>query len=138
MASLTTSKLLSPEDLEDVEPMAGLANLMDVMLVFACGLILALIAHYNVNLSQSPESVNMQELEGQLEYAEQGAADNGDTYRQLGMVYQDEQTGKLYVVVPDGDDEGGSGSAVDAGGEASSGAAESAEGSEGTESEGGK
>ena len=101
MASLTTSKLLAPEDMEDVEPMAGLGNLMDVMLVFACGLILALIAHYNVNLSQTPESVNMQELQGQLEQAEEGEADGESTYKELGMVYQDEKTGKLYVVAPD-------------------------------------
>ena len=103
MADLTSSTLLPADIDDDIEPMAGLGNLMDVMLVFACGLILARIAHYNVDLSQNQTSVNMQELEGKLEYAEQGVSESADTFKELGMVYQDEQTGKLYVVVPDDD-----------------------------------
>lgn len=123
MANLSTSTLLPPEEGEETDPMSGLGNLMDVMLVFACGLILALIAHYNVNLSQQPDATNMQELQGELEYAQEGAGESGSTYRQLGMVYQDEKTGQLYVVEPDSSDSsesGGtaeeSGSGVDASG----------------------
>ena len=101
MASLTTSSLLPPEDAEDLEPMAGLGNLMDVMLVFACGLILALIAHYNVNLSQDEVSVNMQELSGELEYTQEGATESVSDYLELGIVYQNVETGQLYVVQPD-------------------------------------
>lgn len=101
MASLTTSRLLPPEDAEDLEPMAGLGNLMDVMLVFACGLILALIAHYNVNLSQDEVSVNMQELSGELEYTQEGATESASDYQELGIVYQNVETGQLYVVQPD-------------------------------------
>lgn len=120
MASLTTSRLLPPEDAEDLEPMAGLGNLMDVMLVFACGLILALIAHYNVNLSQDEVSVNMQELSGELEYTQEGATESADDYLELGIVYQNVETGQLYVVQPD---EEGSGT-QDAGSEGADGADE--------------
>ena len=105
MARLLDSSSLLPSEGEgaDIEPMAGLGNLMDVMLVFACGLILALIAHYNINLSAVPESVAMQEVEGQMQYAEEGAADGVSQYMELGVAYQDVNTGQVYVVAPDGE-----------------------------------
>lgn len=100
---LGSTTLLPPEDASGgIDPMSGLGNLMDVMLVFACGLILALIAHYNVNLSAVPESVDMQEVEGQLQYAEEGAADGTSQYMELGLAYQDVNTGQVYVVASDG------------------------------------
>ncbi|MGL4483643.1 MAG: DUF2149 domain-containing protein, partial [Anaerovoracaceae bacterium] len=36
---------------EEVNPMDGMASLADVMLVFACGLIVALIAAWNVDVA---------------------------------------------------------------------------------------
>ncbi|MEG0392584.1 MAG: DUF2149 domain-containing protein, partial [Anaerovoracaceae bacterium] len=35
---------------EDLNPMDGLANLADAMLVFACGLLVALIVNWNVDV----------------------------------------------------------------------------------------
>ena len=35
---------------EEINPLDGLANLADVMLVFACGLMLALITYWNLSL----------------------------------------------------------------------------------------
>ena len=38
---------------EEVDAMSGLANLSDVMLVFACGLMAAVILNWNVDLSKT-------------------------------------------------------------------------------------
>lgn len=81
--------------------MGSLGNLMDVMLVFACGLLLALIANWNVDLpgvESSSGSPALKELKGDLQEAQQGIAVESGRYNQLGTVYQDEETGKLYVV----------------------------------------
>lgn len=35
---------------EDVSPLEGSVNIVDAMLVFACGLMLSLVMHWNVDL----------------------------------------------------------------------------------------
>ncbi len=45
-------------DGEDINPMDGMANLADMMLVFACGLMLALITYWNVDVSGVTGGVN--------------------------------------------------------------------------------
>jgi len=90
---------------EDVNPMEGMANLSDVMLVFACGLMLALISFWNVDVggfsasasevSQGVEISEMQGLDGD------GAPLDGDAqFVEYGTVYQDEN-GNLYMVTSD-------------------------------------
>ena len=37
---------------EDVDPMSSMSNIGDVMLVFACGLMVALVVAWNVDLAQ--------------------------------------------------------------------------------------
>lgn len=90
-------------DTQDQDPLAGFANIMDVMLVFALGLMVALLSqskelqsHFNVNqavdiqqgkeLLDVPENVKKQ-LEGQ---------DSG--MQSLGTVYKDPKTGKLILI----------------------------------------
>jgi hypothetical protein len=91
-----------------MDPMSALTNLMDLMLVFACGLIIALIARYNVNLSVTSDmGPDVQRLDAELEYAEQGIVNGDASFAELGMVYQDLETGDLYVVTqgePDADE----------------------------------
>lgn len=100
--SLQTSSLVNSDLLDDEQdPMGSIGNLMDVMLVFACGLLLALIAHWNVDLnaaSSAEGSGVIKELDGNLEAVEQGIATEDGSYKELGVVYQDEETGTLYVV----------------------------------------
>ena len=80
-------------------PMESLGNLMDVMLVFACGLIIALVARYGVQLAGgSEEQQNMQEITSQVEQASSAEADKKGQYDEVGSVYRDKETGKLYVV----------------------------------------
>lgn len=105
---LKASRLAGSKLLDDGErdPMGSMGNLMDVMLVFACGLLLALIANWNVDLESvrtSGGSPAIREIQGDLEAVEEGIAASGSAYENLGTVYRDEETGQLYVVAPEGD-----------------------------------
>lgn len=99
---LGSSILDSPSLLDDADrdSMDSMSNLMDVMLVFVCGLLIALIVHWNIDLSsvESPSSPSMQELEGDMQEVPDGIDIEGGDYSQLGTVYRDEATGQLYVV----------------------------------------
>lgn len=83
-----------------VNPMESVANLVDIMLVFICGLMIAIIMFWNVDLD------NLQ-------------ARQEDAYQDMGQVYQDPATGKIYVIKPS-DDSGSDGSGSLAEGESSS------------------
>lgn len=97
-------------DLEEVNPLDGSINIVDAMLVFACGLMLSLVIHWNVdlagaqggpaqgggpisltqgqNVSQTPEiRHDLIETRGQ-----------GKVYERLGTVYRDPATGKLFML----------------------------------------
>lgn len=86
----------------DSDPMSSMGNLMDVMLVFAAGLLLALIANWNVDISLTvdTDAIDITEAQGDLERVEEGIAEQLDGFTQLGTVYRDEDSGKLYVVSP--------------------------------------
>lgn len=105
---LRSSTLMGSKLLGDGEqdPMGSMGNLMDVMLVFACGLLLALIANWNVDLtdvqSSSGGSSAIKEIEGDLEEVEEGIATDSNSYEEMGTVYRDGETGQLYVVSPEG------------------------------------
>jgi hypothetical protein len=88
---------------EDDEPLGPLANLVDIILVFACGLIAALVAlspnlqeHFKVSkeskvISQGKELANVpKEIKEKL--------DGTNGYKSLGQVYKDPKTGKLILI----------------------------------------
>ena len=88
----------------DVNPMDGLINLSDIMLVLSCGLLLALIANWNIDIAGNASELQQgQEVSGDM----QGLDDNGEgtvdlnQYEQIGVVFKDPVTGKLYMVSPD-------------------------------------
>ena len=84
---------------DDFNPMDGMANLADVTLVFACGLILALIINWNVDVSsiktQQPNVTY--EVEG-VESDSTQTIDGESELEEMGTVYRDPETGKYYVV----------------------------------------
>jgi len=90
-------------DREDVNPLDGAINIVDAMLVFACGLLLALVINWDVDLSMRGERVNLgvgQEIEEpdvrtDLLESQQG---EGDLYQKMGTVYKDPLTGKLFML----------------------------------------
>lgn len=102
-------------DSQEQEPLGPLANLIDIMLVFACGLIAALVAlspeleqHFQVN--QQAYSVNKdpsgkikpvdsigKELTSTPE-ALQNKLQSQEGYQSMGQVYRDPKTGKLILI----------------------------------------
>lgn len=91
---------------EDVDPRVGLVNLADVMLVFACGLMLALVVHWNVNVSNVTEmdQQDMTEIDqSQVENMADDMQSAGSSYNELGKVYQDPTTGQMYLLQQDTD-----------------------------------
>ena len=86
---------------EEVNPMEGVANLADVMLVFACGLMLALITYWNVDVAAAAENVqNRQELTESVTDLDDkdGEAVDSDALQEYGTVYIDKETGALYII----------------------------------------
>ncbi|MCD8099432.1 MAG: DUF2149 domain-containing protein [Oscillospiraceae bacterium] len=86
------------EEADNSGGMENVANLVDAMLVLACGLMIALITRYNVNL-QILDVQTMTEVQD-LEIMENDAnsESSGSAYNELGVVYQDPETGTMYLI----------------------------------------
>ncbi|HHU77002.1 MAG TPA: DUF2149 domain-containing protein [Firmicutes bacterium] len=91
----------------DVDPLEGTTNIVDAMLVFACGLMLALAVYWNIDLGPIGERIDLirgQEItdtpllrEGLVE-----TEGTGELYERLGTVYKDPRTGQLFMLTEDG------------------------------------
>lgn len=85
---------------EDVQPMQYVANLTDVMLVFACGLMAAVITFWQVDLNQVRTEVDpdkVQQVDPSEVIQESGSVPTeGLTNR--GVVYEDPETGDWYII----------------------------------------
>lgn len=90
----------APQIEEDVDPMSSLGNIGDIMLVFACGLMVALVLAWNVDLAQFQQVDVGEELDAKPEAVEQMLEGGGSTYIEAGTVYMDAETGKYYLVEP--------------------------------------
>ena len=96
-------------DSQEQEPLGPLANLIDIMLVFACGLIAALVAvspdleqHFqmkkvdNKAMIQPIDSVG-KEMTSPPEIL-QNKLQSEEGYQAMGQVYRDPETGKLILI----------------------------------------
>lgn len=105
---------------ESVDPMHYLSNLSDAMLVLAVGMMLALIVHWNVDISTGGHSDNVNgssvAAEGesgksiidrdsavtftpeQLEQMDATESESDEGMEKLGEVYYDAATGKYYII----------------------------------------
>lgn len=101
--------LINTDDaVRDSNPMEGLSNLADVMLVLAVGIMLALIINWNVDISavkakdDARKKVDTEKAltfsEDQLESASGKDGMDDQKLKQIGSVYYDEATGTYYVV----------------------------------------
>ena len=86
---------------ESPNPMDNIANLVDVMLVLACGLMLALLSYWKLDLPQITELTQEEEITNinALDQINESLESSGTTYSELGTVYEDTETGKTYMVV---------------------------------------
>jgi hypothetical protein len=86
---------------EAFSPMEGIGNMADAMLVFACGLIVALILSWNVDVTDQGEinkpADTKYEVEG-IENNQEEVIDADQNLEEMGTVYRDPETGKYYVV----------------------------------------
>ena len=84
---------------DDVDPMSSMGNMGDVMLVFACGLMVALVVAWNVDLNQFTQVETDQELsQDQVTEITEQLYGEGNAFIEKGKVYQDPATGKYYLV----------------------------------------
>ena len=86
----TTSPFLESEG----SPMESIANIVDVMLVFACGLLLVLVTVWNVDIGLDRPD-NMYEVSDVVEGSQDVQKDN---LQEAGKVYRDPATGNLYFI----------------------------------------
>lgn len=101
-------------DSEEQEPLGPLANLIDIMLVFACGLIAALVAlspelsqHFQVEQQNSSATNPMMKIKTidsmgkelpSTPEALKNKLQSQDGYESMGKVYRDPETGKLILI----------------------------------------
>lgn len=80
--------------------MEGVGNMADAMLVFACGILLALIVSWNVEISERGE-ISQHGAKYQVEDIGQETTqtiDSNANLEEMGKVYRDSETGKYYVI----------------------------------------
>jgi hypothetical protein len=86
----------------EVNPMDGVANLADAMLVLAVGIMLALILNWNVDISavrgqadpETEEALTFTEEDLTQSEAQEGQGE----LKKLGAVYYDPETGLYYII----------------------------------------
>lgn len=87
----------------DNDPLTGFANIMDIMLVFALGLMLALISQHQQlrETYLSPEKsvpISKGRSLNKLPEAMGESMQSGQGMQSLGQVYRDPETGKLILI----------------------------------------
>ena len=82
-------------DDSDEDPRASLVNLVDVMLVFACGLIAAIAGAQGALKAPTPVQKGQQ-----IERPVDGITHSGSGYDRVGEVFRDPKTGKLILIEP--------------------------------------
>lgn len=103
----------NPFDDDEEDPMAGVANLVDAMLVIAVGLLVFLVISWNMQnvvfndqMTQEQKQEAMDAMQ-QVTQVDQGQQLNetpdlsnssGEGYAEMGKVYKDHKTGKLIMV----------------------------------------
>ncbi len=110
---------------KDVNPMNYLSNLSDVMLILAVGIMLALVVHWNVDITASggqaqgntgengsvlvdkDHAVAMTDEELARLQEQSGVTGGGENLEKRGEVYYDAETG-TYCIVRDSRSSGGS------------------------------
>ncbi|MBQ9043140.1 MAG: DUF2149 domain-containing protein [Eggerthellaceae bacterium] len=84
---------------EEVDPMSSMGNMGDIMLVFACGLMVALVVAWNVDLGKFTQVEMDQTTEvDDVEQITEMLYGEGNAFVEKGTVYQDPVTGKYYLV----------------------------------------
>lgn len=83
----------------DADPLASMASLVDVMLVFACGLIAALVAGGLVVSPALSGGEPIQRKGREVPEVPDGVGEGGSgSFESVGRVYRDPKTGRLFLL----------------------------------------
>lgn len=102
------NRLISNEESGNVNPMDGLSNMSDAMLVLAVGIMLALVINWRIDISKNTSTEIMTEVSEEklkeIEYemmkdSNISANEMEQKYQKSGTVYTDQNTGKTYVIM---------------------------------------
>lgn len=100
MSIMLRKKRRISESLDD-DPMSGLSNLSDAMLVLALGFLIFAIMALSANpelISQTPDSQDVSSADTfEQNYTDAGGMEDSG-YSEVGKVYEDSTTGKLVRV----------------------------------------
>lgn len=103
----------NPFEEDEEDPMAGVANLVDAMLVIAVGLLVFLVISWNMQSIVFNDDISQQQKQDaidamqQVTQVDQGQQLNetpdisnstGEGYAEMGKVYKDPKTGKMIMV----------------------------------------
>jgi len=83
---------------EEVNPMEGLSNMSDVMLCLAVGIMMALIMHWNVDITSVNDVKELKNAEN-MNNKQVEKVENNSGLQKKGVVYQDPKTHKYYIKV---------------------------------------
>lgn len=67
-----------------INPMESVVNLIDIMLIFACGLMVSIASLWNINMNVTNQ-INQTK---------------NNSYQDMGQVYEDPVTKKMYIIKP--------------------------------------
>ena len=110
---VTLSRKSSFDESDEEAPMAGVANLVDAMLVIAVGLLVFLVISWNMQAIVFNEDVTPEQRQDainamkQVTEVDQGQQLNetpdvsnssGEGYAEMGKVYKDPKTGKMIMI----------------------------------------
>lgn len=96
--------LRSSSKRQDFNPVEGILNLADVMLVFACGLMLSLVINWNIDISVEEVDMSVGSEVDQVENLDDEMAEKMNSeegYEKMGTLYKDPVTGKMYMLTQD-------------------------------------
>lgn len=99
---------------DSYNPMNGVSNMADIMLVLACGLMMAVILFYKVDLKATVNVVDKKQVKKteNMQMTDNDGHVKGK-YKSRGSVYEDPKTGKLYIVEPDNSGKNDSGKSAE-------------------------
>ncbi len=97
------------DDIDDANPMDGVSNMSDCMLVLAVGIMLAVVINWKVDIRSAYSAKNTERVneDALLEIDEENTQNSSNVsyedlqskYKKSGTVYTDVYTGKTYVVI---------------------------------------
>lgn len=107
MKRLSSRRMSGMSD-QTVNPMDGLGNLADAMLVLAVGIMLSLILHWKVDIASTADAAQ-EAMDAQAQEQQQIAIDESALQSQtepvsgnaqhVGELYYDEETGQYYLTM---------------------------------------